>query len=178
MQDTELFLSLAEIAGVFVGFGALIAVRSGGASEAWGIASIGMVVMGAAQVIVLALAPVAIGRFAIPDHVVWVSCSVLFLVVFWVLGEMLERLFPERMAMRTAWPMKARWRVEVVGLIVVLPMHLALIAILLGVAPDADAALYFGALVLLLLMDVAMLLYVVVSGGRSPSPAWQGPDVQ
>jgi hypothetical protein len=29
MQDTELFLSLAEIAGVFVGFGALISVRSG-----------------------------------------------------------------------------------------------------------------------------------------------------
>ena len=178
MQDTELFLSLAEIAGVFVGFGALIAVRSGGPDEAWGIASIGMVVMGAAQVIVLALAPVAISRFAIPDHVVWVSSSVLFLVVFWVLGEVLERLFPERMAMRTAWPMKARWRVEVVGLVVVLPMHLALIAILLGVAPDADAALYFGALVLLLLMDVAMLLYVVVSGGRRPSPAWQDPDVQ
>ena len=34
MQDTELFLSLAEIAGVFVGFGALIAVRSGGPTEA------------------------------------------------------------------------------------------------------------------------------------------------
>ena len=30
MQDTELFLSLAEIAGVFVGFGAVNAVRSGG----------------------------------------------------------------------------------------------------------------------------------------------------
>jgi hypothetical protein len=28
MPDTELFLSLAEIAGVFVGFGALIALRS------------------------------------------------------------------------------------------------------------------------------------------------------
>ena len=32
MQDVELFLSLAEIAGVFVGFGALISVRSGAAS--------------------------------------------------------------------------------------------------------------------------------------------------
>jgi len=34
MQDTELFLSLAEIAGVFVGFGALISIRSAGASDA------------------------------------------------------------------------------------------------------------------------------------------------
>ena len=29
MQDTELFMELAGIAGVFVGFGALIAVRTG-----------------------------------------------------------------------------------------------------------------------------------------------------
>ena len=34
MLDTGLFLSLAEIAGVFVGFGALIAVRSGPAIAA------------------------------------------------------------------------------------------------------------------------------------------------
>ncbi len=40
MQDIELFLSLAEIAGVFVGFGALIAVRSGGTSDAVDITSI------------------------------------------------------------------------------------------------------------------------------------------
>ena len=30
MQDADLFLSLVGIAGVFVGFGALISVRSGG----------------------------------------------------------------------------------------------------------------------------------------------------
>jgi len=29
MQDAELFIHSAEIAGVFVGFGALIAIRSG-----------------------------------------------------------------------------------------------------------------------------------------------------
>ena len=34
MQNVELFVHMAEIAGVFVGFGALIAVRSGGASGA------------------------------------------------------------------------------------------------------------------------------------------------
>ena len=33
MQDADLFMELAAIAGVFVGFGALIAVRSGGAFE-------------------------------------------------------------------------------------------------------------------------------------------------
>jgi uncharacterized membrane-anchored protein YitT (DUF2179 family) len=44
MQETELFLSLAEIAGVFVGFGALIAIRSGGTSDVYDVAYIGMVV--------------------------------------------------------------------------------------------------------------------------------------
>ena len=35
MQDADLFMELAAIAGVFVGFGALIAVRSGGLSDAF-----------------------------------------------------------------------------------------------------------------------------------------------
>ena len=34
MQDADLFMGLTGIAGVFVGFGALIAVRSGGPTEA------------------------------------------------------------------------------------------------------------------------------------------------
>ncbi len=46
MQDADLFMELAGIAGVLVGFGALIAVRPGGPDETWGIASIGMVVVG------------------------------------------------------------------------------------------------------------------------------------
>jgi hypothetical protein len=34
MQDVDLLVQLAGIAGVFVGFGALISVRSGGPSDA------------------------------------------------------------------------------------------------------------------------------------------------
>ena len=43
MQDVDLFLSLAEIAGVFVGFGALIAVRSGITSDVYEVTGISMV---------------------------------------------------------------------------------------------------------------------------------------
>lgn len=47
MQDTELFIELAGMAGVFVGFGARIAVRSGGASDAFEVAYVrGVVLMG------------------------------------------------------------------------------------------------------------------------------------
>jgi hypothetical protein len=52
MQDTELFLSMAEIAGVFVGFGALISVRSGGPSDAHEVTYIRSVVTAAIWVVI------------------------------------------------------------------------------------------------------------------------------
>jgi hypothetical protein len=170
MQDPELFLSLAEIAGVFVGFGALIAVRGGGPSSTWDVASVGVVVLGGIQVVVVALGPVVISRFPVPDHALWVSSSLLFLVVFWIVGEGVDRIFPERMAMRTAWPMKARWRMELLsGVLLLIPMQVALVLILVGVFPELEAALYFAAVALLLIVDAMSLLFVVVSGGR-PHP--------
>jgi hypothetical protein len=170
MPNTELFLSLAEIAGIFVGFGALIAVRGSGTSDFWSVAGIGLLVMSSSQVILLALAPVAIGQFEVPAHALWVSCSLLFLVIFWVASELVERAFPERKEMRTAWPLKARWRLELVfGVLVLLPMHVALVLILLGVLPELEAALYFAALTLLLVMVTIQMVLLVATGGRPGS---------
>jgi hypothetical protein len=79
MQDADLFVGLAGIAGVFVGFGALIAVRSGGASAdevgyMRGVVGFGLLT------IVAALAPVAVSRYAVTEHLVWAASSVLALV--------------------------------------------------------------------------------------------------
>ena len=82
MQDADLFMELAGIAGVFVGFGALIAVRSGGDSDpfeiAWmrGVVSIGLVA------VLAALAPVVMSRYGLSEHEVWALSSILFLVGF------------------------------------------------------------------------------------------------
>ena len=52
MQDVDLFLELAAIAGVFVGFGALIAVRGGGVSDTFEVAYMrGVVSMGLLTVV-------------------------------------------------------------------------------------------------------------------------------
>jgi hypothetical protein len=75
MQDAELFLSLAGIAGVFVGFAALIAVRSGGPSDPLEVAPMRMLVSMAMLTIVAALAPVALGRYDLTDHEVWALSS-------------------------------------------------------------------------------------------------------
>ena len=85
MQDTELLLSLAEIAGVFVGFAALISVRSGGASDPHEVVYMRAVVWMGLMTIVAALTPVTLGRYALAEHQVWALSSVLVLVAWGVM---------------------------------------------------------------------------------------------
>ena len=82
MVDWELFVHLAEIAGVFVGFGALIAVRSEGASDPHTVEYLRGLVSGGLLVVAAALAPLTLSRFGLEVRAVWVPCSVFFFVVF------------------------------------------------------------------------------------------------
>lgn len=170
MQDVDLFLSLAEIAGVFVGFGALIAVRSGGASDlfevVWmrGVVSIGL------MAVLAALAPVVISRYGLTEHEVWALSSVLFLVG--AIGVFLvNNLSPEA---RAAEADPVRTSIKVVRFAIWMPAVIVLFlgptAIALGVAPVPEAALYFT-LVVLALAGCAMTLLMLVFAGRRPASA-------
>ena len=171
MQHAELFLSLAEIAGVFVGFGALIAVRSGGSARPAEVLFVSLLVLTGVQAIAMALVPVVIGGFDIPGHAVWASCSIVALAVFWVGQWVHERFSPERRAYISAAGLGARGRREweVVGAVFWLPMTVALALIVLGPVPDLEAALYVAAVVLIVLMDAELLLAMVTMG----APAWR-----
>jgi hypothetical protein len=171
MQDVELFVALAEIAGIFVGFGALIALRSGATAEPAEVAFVGMVVWMGVQVVAGALAPVAISRFGVSGHALWLACSLMLLAIFWIGDELVKRLSPERRAILAAMPRKARTRQELIGVPFWLPMNLALALVVLGVLPDHEEALYFAALVLLLLFDAGLVLLMVVTGAA----AWKAP---
>jgi hypothetical protein len=175
MQNAELFIHLAEIAGVFVGFGALIAVRSGGASERLEVNyTRGMVSMGVV-VIAAGLAPVTLGFFDLAEHQVWALSSVLFLAVTLVIAVAMARTSEYRAtsvayleAART--PSRSRW-ITVVELAAtmasIVVMVLIPIVILLGVAPDLEAGLYF-ALVALALLNAAWVLLILVFAQREP----------
>ena len=80
MQDAALFMELAGIAGVFVGFGALIAVRGGGASDAFEVAYMRGVVFLGLLTIVAALAPVTLGRYDLDTHQVLAVSGVVLMV--------------------------------------------------------------------------------------------------
>ncbi len=166
MQDADLFMELAGIAGVFVGFGALIAVRSGGASDAFEVAWMrGVVSMGLAAVLG-ALAPVLISRYGVTEHEVWALSSILFLICF--IGVFfINNLSPEA---RTAED-PIRRSLKIVRFAVWVPsmafLFLAPIAIALGLAPASEEALYFTLVALALAWCAMALLMLVFTGRRS-----------
>jgi hypothetical protein len=164
MQGVELFLSLAEIAGVFVGFGALISVRAG-ASDAHEVAYIRPVVTLAICVVVAALAPVLVSRYGVTGHGLWLVCSLLALVLFlglWIVNYRTPEMHEERAAAS---------RAEIVpgvaaNMLLVFPLVIALILVVLGLIPEQDPALYLTAVGLILLLDALNLLFLVFSQRR------------
>jgi hypothetical protein len=165
MSDTELFLSLAEIAGVFIGFGALIAVRTGGATSTVDVVGIGMVVFLATIVAVMSLVPVAMSRFGAAGHGLWFWCSVGALLLWWGGDEVIIRTSRERRRYMAGAPLRVRWRGELIAAAVWLPANVALVLVVLGVLPAQEAALYFAAAALFLLTDALMLLMMVFRVG-------------
>ncbi|HYN47335.1 MAG TPA: hypothetical protein VER83_00630 [Candidatus Nanopelagicales bacterium] len=178
MQHTELFLSLAEIAGVFVGFGTLIAVRSAGASGRIEVGyTRGMVAFGVLTV-VAALAPVTLSLFDLAEHQVWSLSSALVLVglIVFVAAQARTAEYRANLAAgfeatraqsRSRWPAILDTGASMLYLVAVV---LVPIVILLGVAPELETALYFTVVVLFLL-GAAWLLLEIVFSQRLPESA-------
>jgi hypothetical protein len=174
MHDTELFLSLAEIAGVFVGFGALIAVRSGGPTQAGEITGIRWVMSNAIWVVIAALTPILVSSYGVSGHELWLTCSLLAMVLFAVIvsvnGRAPENL-AELAAARATTPRATRvvtYAPTIWLPVVLLALALALVA--LGPVPGQEQALYLTAVGLGLFMG-AMGLFVMVFEQRRAQTA-------
>jgi len=162
MQDTDLFLSLAEIAGVFLGFGALIGVRSASTSDAFELTSIREVVTMGTQVIVVALVPVTLSHYGITGHEVWLLSSLVFLAVYWGTFAVEIVRVPETRTLAAATP---RTR-QAVSTLLFAPMNVALVLIALGLFPDQEPALYLTAVGLLVILAASFLLGLAYGFGR------------
>jgi hypothetical protein len=184
MQDTELFVHMAEIAGVFVGFGALIAVRSGGTSEPGEVTGIRWVVSSAIWVVIAALAPIIVSRYGVTGHELWLVCS-LFALVFFAVMVTVQARAPENLE-EVAATLAATPRVEALAIYVPtiwLPMAalvLALAIVVLGLIPEQEQALYFTAVGIGLFMGAIGLLAMVfwrrrpVTGSDPTAPPARG----
>jgi len=165
MQDTELLLSLAEIAGVFVGFAALISVRSGGASDPHEVVYMRAVVWMGLMTVVAALTPVTLGRYALAEHQVWALSSVLVLAGYFGMVAFSVRM-PEIKEDEVRATRTFRVVENAFSLLWALVTILALGAIVLGLAPELEAALYSTVVVLILLGSAASLLELVYTQRR------------
>jgi hypothetical protein len=167
MQEASLFVTLAEIAGVFVGFGALIAVRSGGPSDKEEVTAIRGVLSFGIWVMVASLAPVVIGGYDISERTLWLVCGLVVLVLLLgsvtAQGRTLEHRAEKAMATR---------RDYVLALVLFWPFVLviagALVLVVLGPFPDREPALYLTAVVFGLFVAATMLFSLVFSQGRPP----------
>ena len=165
MQDTELFIGLAGIAGVFVGFGALIAVRSGGLSDAFEVTYLRFVVWIGMLTVVAALAPVTLDPYGLGEHEVWVLSCVILVAAYLGMGIVNVRM-PESRTVDAALSRTRKIADYGVSVLLGIPVIIAMILIVLGLRPELEAALYRTIVVLVLLGAGATLLELVYSQRR------------
>jgi hypothetical protein len=159
-METELFVHFAEIAGVFVGFGALISLRSAHITDVHDVVYLRGVLTLGIWVVIAALAPIAISRYGVDGHALWLSSAV-FAIVVWAIGLIaFGRSAESRAVDRSPEP------VDRVFPLVGLPLHLvlagSLILVILGVLRSVDEALYVTALTAgVVFAGYTLLTYVV-----------------
>lgn len=163
VEDIALFVTIAEIAGVFVGFAALIAVTRRSEIDASQLGQIRAVVTIGLLVVVAALVPVTLGAYDVAVNTLWLIASIVYLVLNWaVIYLALRRPENRRLAAAQARtkPMMAAlfWVLEI-------PIQVPLLLVVFGVSSDLDLAFYLTALVFHLFeaaLVLAQLVYTQV----------------
>jgi len=156
-NSVDLFVGLAGIAGVFVGFAALISFSQADDVEEHvrvqirGVVSIGL------MVIIAALIPVGLSRYGLTDRTGWFISSLIFLVLAWVVIVTGLRMPEHRAAMRQT----SRPAALFFWLALELPIHVPLVLAVIGVNPSLDAAFYTTALVFHLFEGAFVLTQLV-----------------
>lgn len=168
MEDIVLFVTIAEIAGVFVGFAALISVTRRGDINVSQLGQIRAVVTIGLMVVVAALIPVTLSAYHLANHSLWVVACLVYLVLNWTVTLLaLRRPENRRLAAaqaRTA-PVTAAffWLLEI-------PIQLPLLLVVFGFNRDLDSAFYLTALVFHLFEAAFVLAQLVYSqAGRHQS---------
>jgi hypothetical protein len=174
MQDAELFIHSAEIAGVFVGFGALIAIRSGATMTTSEINAIRWVMTAGIWVVVVALAPAFIASYGLGGRELWLVSGLLALAFLAVVLVVFARTPENRVEVQARLgTIPRRVIVLVMGSSFWLPLAglvLALVLVVLGLFPAQQEALYLSAVGLGLLM-CALGLFVGVFWQERPKVA-------
>ncbi len=164
--NLDLFLSIAEIAGVFVGFGALMSLLRDQQDE--GRISVLAVIANGLVALIAALVPVALGQYGLTGHALWGSSSIAFLLLCW--GAILGGFHNPEIRNAAKVDAKANPALTITfWALLEAPLQVPLVLVLLGVLSTHASALYFTALVMCL-VQAAFLLGMTVLSQALPKP--------
>jgi hypothetical protein len=166
IQNVEIFIGIAHIAGVFVGFAALISIIRRDEIELFRLSRIRAVVTIGLLVVVGALIPIGFDLYGFSGHILWFICSLIFLALNWLMGIM-SLLDPDNREMMIAQMRDNPLRSVLFWLLFEFPLQISLILILLGLFPDIEHALYTTALFFNLFEAIFTLVQLVYSQGSS-----------
>ena len=160
-EDRELFVSLAQIAGVFIGFGALISFTRRAGVAAADRLRINTVVLVGLLVVAAALVPVCLALYSLEPATVWRVSSFVFLALIWAVILAPFRDPSDRSLLLS------QAKAQPIALAFLLCLEVVvqgpLLFVLLGLFQTAAAALYTTALVINLLQVSFMLSQLVLS---------------
>jgi hypothetical protein len=175
-MEIELFVHFAEIAGVFVGFGALISQRSVRPTDPHDVVYLRAVLGLGVWVVTAALVPIAVSRYGVHDDRLWLSCAVATLAIWVIFIFVLNWSADSRRLSRS--PERLDRFFPVVGL----PLHIviagSLVLVIVGVWPRIDEALYVTALAAAVIFAGYTLLALVFSQKSAPGPTEKEDDRQ
>lgn len=180
-DDLALFVAIAEIAGVFVGFAALISVTGRDEVAPAQLAQVRAVVTIGLVVIVASLVPVGLERYGLTTAALWRVSSAVFLVLVWVVIVLSLRL-PENRALTLAQARATPGLSALFWGVLEAAIQVPLLLAVLGAFADQARAFYTTALVVHLFQAAFVLgqfVYVRAAGpaAHAPAPDAPGPDV-
>lgn len=171
-METDLFVHFAEIAGVFVGFGALISLRSARPTDPHDVVYVQAVLGLGVWVVIVALLPIAVSRYGVDDDALWLACALVALAIWVIFLIAFSRTAASRTINRS--PERMDRLFPVVGL----PLHVliggSLLLIVFGPWPGVDEALYITALAGGVIFAGYTLLMSGMSQAFTPAPGQDG----
>ncbi|GAA4045138.1 hypothetical protein [Agromyces indicus] len=144
--DVTLFVVMAEIAGVFVGFAALISVTGRDEVSPAQLAQVRAVVTIGLVVIVASLVPIVLDSYGMPSSSMWRISGLLFLALVWVVIVLALRR-PENRDTARAQARSAPGLAVVFWGVLEVAIQVPLVLVVGGVVPELAAAFYMTALV-------------------------------
>ena len=152
VQNAEIFIGIAHIAGIFVGFEALISVtHQKEVGRIRGIVTVGL------MTIISALIPIGLGSYGFSGHTLWFWSSLIYLILNWTVIILSLRMPENRELVRSQTKTSSIF----FWLIFEVRLEVPLILTIIGLFPDLEQAFYITALLFNLFSAAYVLSQIV-----------------